>query len=81
MCDRSEAWLAVLQLPVPQDLYHKVLLRLHSSVIPNMTSPNMLADFLTFSLNQGARRCVSVWVWRVSVWSVWMWLFVLSVEC
>ena len=38
---------------MPQDLYHKVLLQLHSSVIPNMMSPNMLADFLTYSLNQG----------------------------
>lgn len=49
----SDAWLALLQLPIPQDLYHKVLLRLHANVIPNMMAPNMLADFLTYSLNQG----------------------------
>jgi len=39
---------------VPQDLYHKVLLRLHTHVIPHMMAPNMLADFLTYALNQGA---------------------------
>jgi len=60
----SDAWLALLQLPVPGDLYHKVLLRLHSHVIPNMMAPNMLADFLTYSLNQGARVLVSFLGWR-----------------
>lgn len=50
---RSEAWLALLQLPVPEDIYRKVLLHLHEAVIPHMINPNMLADFLTYSLNQG----------------------------
>lgn len=50
----SEAWLAFLQLPsVPSDILRKVLLRLHASVIPNMTDPVMLSDFLTHALDQG----------------------------
>jgi U3 small nucleolar RNA-associated protein 19 len=52
----SDAWLALLQLPIPADICRKVLLRLHSSVIPNMASPLMLSDFLTYSLNQGELR-------------------------
>ena len=49
----SEAWLALLQLPIPADILRKVLVRLHSAVLPNMTNPLLLSDFLTFSLNQG----------------------------
>lgn len=48
----SDAWLAALSLPVPSDVYRKVLLRLHSRVIPHMHTPVLLADFLTHSLNQ-----------------------------
>ncbi|KAL6760944.1 CBF/Mak21 family-domain-containing protein [Haematococcus lacustris] len=49
----TEAWLAVLSLPIPDDLLRKVLLRIHESVIPNMLNPNSLADFLTYALDQG----------------------------
>lgn len=56
----SDAWLALLQLPVPSDIYTKVLIKIHESVIPNMINPNMLSDFLTFSLNQGEPRCMEL---------------------
>ena len=49
----SEAWGAFLQTAVPDDIYRKVLLRLHSAVIPNMSNPVLLAEFLTHALNQG----------------------------
>ncbi len=52
----SEAWLALLQMPIPSDIFRKVLLRLHSSVMPNMVNPILLSDFLTYALNQGAAR-------------------------
>ena len=51
----SDAWGSFLQMPIPDDIYRKVLLRLHGSVIPNMTNPVVLADFLTHALNQGNR--------------------------
>ncbi|GAX81728.1 hypothetical protein CEUSTIGMA_g9156.t1 [Chlamydomonas eustigma] len=49
----SDAWVSFLQMPLPDDIYRKVLLRLHSSVIPKMNNPLLLADFLTYALNQG----------------------------
>ena len=49
----SEAWLSFLQLrSLPQDIIKKTLIRLHSSIIPHMTSPVMLSDFLSHSLDQ-----------------------------
>lgn len=38
---------------VPQDTYKKVLAKIHSSVIPHMSEPVLLADFLTHSLDKG----------------------------
>ena len=53
VCVCSDAWLSFLQLPIPADLYRKVLLRLHSHVMPHLPNPLLLSDFLTFSLDQG----------------------------
>jgi U3 small nucleolar RNA-associated protein 19 len=49
----SDAWLTFLTLKsIPKDIIKKVLIRLHTSIIPHMTSPVMLSDFLTHSLDQ-----------------------------
>jgi len=49
----SKAWLTFLQLPLPVDIYKKVLPQLHKRVIPFLTNPNLLSDFLTNSFNVG----------------------------
>ncbi len=49
----SEAWMAFLCLSLPNDIYRKSLSRLHDLVIPNLTTPLLLSDFLTHSLNRG----------------------------
>lgn len=49
----SDAWLALLNREMPADLYKRLLLHLHEQVMPAMTNPLMLADFLTYALNQG----------------------------
>ena len=49
----SEAWLGLLRLPLPSDLLKKVLVQLHSSVIPNIPNPLLLSDFLSSCLDEG----------------------------
>ena len=49
----SSAWLAFLALPLTSEIHKKVLLSLHSRVIPQMTDPKLLMDFLTDSYNTG----------------------------
>ncbi|KAH7617166.1 hypothetical protein Ndes2526B_g07759 [Nannochloris sp. 'desiccata'] len=49
----SEAWMAFLCLSLPNDIYRKSLSRLHDLVIPNLTTPLLLSDFLTHSLDRG----------------------------
>eukprot|EP00198_Chlamydomonas_reinhardtii_P010868 XP_001700205.1 predicted protein [Chlamydomonas reinhardtii] len=49
----SDAWLALLALPLPSDVLRKALVRLPGSVIPHMLGPQLLADFLTHCLNRG----------------------------
>ncbi|CAM6088709.1 unnamed protein product [Calypogeia fissa] len=49
----SRAWLSFLQLSLPLDVYKKVLGRLHRNVVPYMTNPLLLSDFLTQSYNTG----------------------------
>ncbi len=49
----SDAWLALLRLPLPDDVYRKVLARLHDLVIPALTEPLRLSDWLTHSLDRG----------------------------
>ncbi|KAK2160154.1 hypothetical protein LSH36_139g05016 [Paralvinella palmiformis] len=46
-------WLDFLKLKLPTRLYKKVLLMMHDKVIPYMTSPLLLSDFLTDSYNIG----------------------------
>eukprot|EP00951_Prasinocladus_malaysianus_P025812 scaffold227233_cov33-Prasinocladus_malaysianus.AAC.1 len=52
---RSEAWLAFLRMNLPQDIYKKVLIKIHTSLIPNITDPLLLSDFLTASLDEGGK--------------------------
>ncbi|KAG2424155.1 hypothetical protein HXX76_014688 [Chlamydomonas incerta] len=49
----SDAWLALLALPLPSDVLRKALVRLPGAVIPHMLGPQLLADFLTHCLNRG----------------------------
>eukprot|EP00775_Hariotina_reticulata_P011229 gene11229-11378_t len=38
---------------LPNDIYKKVLLKLHAEVLPSLFNPLLLSDFLTHSLNRG----------------------------
>jgi len=49
----SDAWLTFLSLPLRDGLYIKVLKHIHLHVMPNMTSPLILSDFLIKSLDKG----------------------------
>ena len=49
----SSAWLALLRLPLSSEVHKKVLLNLHTDVLPHMTDPKLLMDFLTDSYNTG----------------------------
>ena len=53
-CVARQAWLALLALPLPADAYRRVLVRMHDRIIPHLTSPLLLSDFLTASLDRGA---------------------------
>ncbi|KAL0077617.1 CBF/Mak21 family-domain-containing protein [Phycomyces blakesleeanus] len=49
----SLCWIAMLKLPLTEEIYKKTLLVLHKRVLPHMAEPKMLMDFLTDSYNQG----------------------------
>ena len=49
----SSAWLALLRLPLSSEVHKKVLLNLNTDVLPHMTDPKLLMDFLTDSYNTG----------------------------
>ncbi|XP_033627834.1 nucleolar complex protein 4 homolog isoform X1 [Asterias rubens] len=49
----SDSWLVFLGLPLPPSVYKKTLVILHDAVMPHMTNPLLLTDFLTFSYNIG----------------------------
>ena len=49
----SEAWLGLLTMPLPSDLLKKVLVQLHSTVMPHMPNPLLLSDYLTRCLDEG----------------------------
>ncbi|KAK9824409.1 hypothetical protein WJX72_010079 [[Myrmecia] bisecta] len=49
----SAAWLSFLRMPLPEDIYRKVLVKLHDGVIPHLAEPLLLSDFLTHSLDKG----------------------------
>jgi len=50
--------LQFLQLPLPKDVYKRVLLRMHSHVLPHLRSPLLLSDFLTRSYDVGGYTSV-----------------------
>lgn len=47
------AWLAALRLPMLEETYKRVLLGVHDRLLPRMTTPLMLATFLTAAYDQG----------------------------
>ncbi|XP_068639743.1 protein NUCLEOLAR COMPLEX ASSOCIATED 4 [Aristolochia californica] len=49
----SKAWMSFLKLPLPLDVYKEVLANLYQMVIPGMTNPVILSDFLTRSYDIG----------------------------
>uniref|UniRef100_A0A0D6R492 CCAAT-binding factor domain-containing protein n=1 Tax=Araucaria cunninghamii TaxID=56994 RepID=A0A0D6R492_ARACU len=49
----SKAWMSFLRLPLPLDVYKKILADLHKTVVPYLTSPILLSDFLTRSYDIG----------------------------
>lgn len=49
----TKAWISFLSLPLPLDVYKEVLVTLHQAVIPHLSNPIMLCDFLTRSYDIG----------------------------
>ncbi|XP_076905801.1 protein NUCLEOLAR COMPLEX ASSOCIATED 4-like [Bidens hawaiensis] len=49
----SKAWMSFLTLPLPIDVYKEVLVTLHQAVIPYLSNPILLCDFLTKSYDIG----------------------------
>ncbi|KAF7816456.1 nucleolar complex protein 4-like protein [Senna tora] len=49
----TKAWTSYLRLPLPLDVYKEVLVSLHQAVIPHLSNPLMLCDFLTRSYDVG----------------------------
>lgn len=49
----TAVWIAFLALPLTSEIHKKVLLNLHSDVLPHLTEPKLLMDFLTDSYNTG----------------------------
>ncbi|KAM7256933.1 hypothetical protein ACFE04_012674 [Oxalis oulophora] len=49
----TKAWISFLRLPLPVDTYKEVLVSLHQTVIPYLSNPVMLSDFLTRSYDIG----------------------------
>ena len=49
----SDAWLALLRADFPEDIYRKILMRLHVDVMPHMVNPQLLSDFCVDSIDVG----------------------------
>ncbi|XP_022744037.1 nucleolar complex protein 4 homolog B-like [Durio zibethinus] len=49
----TKAWISFLRLPIPIDVYKEVLTTLHQAVIPHLSNPIILCDFLTRSYDIG----------------------------
>ncbi|KAI5411799.1 hypothetical protein KIW84_056752 [Lathyrus oleraceus] len=49
----TKAWIAYLRLPLPLDVYKEVLINPHQAVLPHLSNPIMLCDFLTKSYDVG----------------------------
>ncbi|CAD6262554.1 unnamed protein product [Miscanthus lutarioriparius] len=56
----TKAWLSFLKLPLPLDVYKEVLASIHQNVIPSMSNPSILCDFLTRSYDIGGVISVMV---------------------
>lgn len=49
----TKAWLTFLRVPLTPLVYEKVLGHMHKAIIPNLSNPILLSDFLTNSYNKG----------------------------
>ncbi|GAV84154.1 CBF domain-containing protein [Cephalotus follicularis] len=49
----TKAWISFLRLPLTSNVYKEVLVTLHQAVIPYLSNPIMLSDFLTRSYDIG----------------------------
>ncbi|CAA7022010.1 unnamed protein product [Microthlaspi erraticum] len=49
----TKAWISFLRLPLPLDVYKEVLASIDKTVIPHLSNPAMLCDFLTKSYDIG----------------------------
>ncbi|KAI8890159.1 CBF-domain-containing protein [Backusella circina FSU 941] len=49
----SNCWLSLLKLPLTEEMYKKILLILHKRILPHLSEPKLLMDFLTDSYNIG----------------------------
>ncbi|KAI8533278.1 hypothetical protein RHMOL_Rhmol11G0285300 [Rhododendron molle] len=49
----TKAWISLLRSPLPLDVYKEVLVTLHQAVIPQLSNPILLCDFLTRSYDIG----------------------------
>ncbi|KAI7898713.1 uncharacterized protein BX663DRAFT_533210 [Cokeromyces recurvatus] len=49
----SDCWLTFFKLPLTEEMYKKILLILHKRILPHLTEPKLLMDFLTDSYNVG----------------------------
>ncbi|KAI9271603.1 CBF/Mak21 family-domain-containing protein [Phascolomyces articulosus] len=49
----QSCWIALLKLPLTEEIYKKTLLILHKRILPHLREPRFLMDFLTDSYNVG----------------------------
>lgn len=49
----SETWVALLRADFPEDIYRKILMRLHVDVMPHMVNAQLLSDFCINSIDIG----------------------------
>ncbi len=49
----SAAWLDLLRMPLPDDVYRKVLLHAPDVLLLQLTNPLLLTDFLTWAIRKG----------------------------
>jgi len=54
----QKIWLSFLSLKLPGDIYQSILENLHESVMPSITNPSLLLDFLTESYNMGGETSI-----------------------
>ncbi|ORZ19354.1 CBF/Mak21 family-domain-containing protein [Absidia repens] len=49
----TNAWLAILKLPLTEEYYRRTLLIMHKRILPHLSDPRLLMDFLTDAYNAG----------------------------